>query len=74
MMTEIAFHVSNCNVSMVPFALNHTLIFPTVITNVGDGYNVTTGIFTAPVVGVYLFAAHIVSQPWEKVCKCTIPN
>ena len=31
------------------------LLFDTLVTNVGTGYDVITGKFTAPVTGVYLF-------------------
>ncbi len=37
-----------------------SIIFETVVTNVGSHYDNTTGIFTAPVDGLYLFAASII--------------
>ena len=35
------------------------LIFPQVRYNIGNGYNVTSGIFTAPKTGLYLFSLQI---------------
>ena len=39
-----------------------TLVFPHIITNVGDGYNGTNGVFTAPRDGVYVFFCKITGR------------
>ncbi|XP_061176736.1 uncharacterized protein LOC133185493 isoform X2 [Saccostrea echinata] len=41
-----------------------TLVFPSVITNEGDGYNQHTGIFTAPSDGMYVFFVNV--QGYDK--------
>jgi IMP cyclohydrolase len=50
-----AHHVADVNLDEA----NERIVFDTVITNEGSGYDSSTGIFTAPVGGMYQFTVHI---------------
>ncbi|XP_056318614.1 cerebellin 11 [Danio aesculapii] len=55
---KVAFTVSMSeteSASRGPYTTETKLIFDKVLTNVGDAYNPATGVFTAPVKGVYYF-------------------
>lgn len=44
-----------------------TLVFPEVITNVGNGYNPISGVFTAPTAGEYVFFASIMGDQTQSI-------
>ena len=47
---------------------NEVILFKTMVTKVGNGYDPHTGIFTAEKTGIYLFYANIRTQDGNYVC------
>jgi hypothetical protein len=43
-------------------SLNTTMVFNSVLHNIGNAYNSSTGVFTAPVAGVYLFSVMLLGN------------
>uniref|UniRef100_A0A3Q2Q465 Cerebellin 10 n=1 Tax=Fundulus heteroclitus TaxID=8078 RepID=A0A3Q2Q465_FUNHE len=60
--------------SIGPYATFVGLVFRHVITNVGDAYNSHTGIFTAPVAGVYRFEWYIGVQSKKQTAVALVKN
>lgn len=51
-----------------------TLVFPVVITNLGNGYDPNNGVFTAPTAGTYVFFVNIISYSTKTVSVKIILN
>ncbi len=56
----MAFFARNGGATTVPrtVTVNSVTVFHIIETNVGNAYNATTGLFTAPLGGVYVFHLH----------------
>ena len=50
------------------------MVFPNVITNVGNGYNASDGVFTAPRAGVYVFFVNVQSYGSQTIVVDIVLN
>ncbi|BFZ22336.1 hypothetical protein BsWGS_25375 [Bradybaena similaris] len=57
---QIAFSVSLNDTKCI--GVNEIVNFPKVATNLGNGYNSCSGVFTAPKAGLYVFHVHALSN------------
>lgn len=64
--TEIGFSASVSN-HVKGLAAHQTIVFGSVVSNFGDYYNNTTGVFYVPVPGTYLFYVNILSESGNSI-------
>ncbi|XP_056014500.1 complement C1q tumor necrosis factor-related protein 3-like [Ostrea edulis] len=72
MLKKVAFTASVPSTS--PSWNTGTLVFSVVITNVGNGYNPSNGIFTAPTNGNYVFFVNVQSYGTKIICVDIVLN
>ncbi|CAH8617011.1 unnamed protein product [Dicrocoelium dendriticum] len=64
---QVAFYAAlSKSIETKPVENDCALIFDSVLLNLGNGYNATSGQFTAPVSGVYVFVLVVSAQSYEK--------
>ncbi|CAH8840231.1 unnamed protein product [Trichobilharzia szidati] len=64
---QIAFYAGlSKSIESKPTNKNCQLVFESVMLNLGNGYDNTTGVFTVPVSGVYIFVVVLSAQSYEK--------
>ncbi|XP_061600408.1 complement C1q-like protein 4 isoform X2 [Cololabis saira] len=61
---KVAFSVA-LNGNVGPYNVETILVYPKVMTNVGNAYSTFTGFFTAPVAGVYFFSFNAMDD-WKR--------
>ncbi|XP_070173999.1 complement C1q-like protein 3 isoform X2 [Littorina saxatilis] len=60
----VAFYAGNSNAT-ISRGPHSTVVLDTAFTNVGNGYDTTTGVFTAPVSGLYDLQAMFMQRTWN---------
>ncbi|KAK3583649.1 hypothetical protein CHS0354_021386 [Potamilus streckersoni] len=60
---HVAFHAQVSVPDLVNLGIHQTIVFDKIVTNIGGGYHHSTGIFIAPISGVYVFHVTAMSTP-----------
>nr|KAG5711528.1 hypothetical protein BaRGS_025955 [Batillaria attramentaria] len=71
---KVAFHagMSDFGAKPVSLAMRTPLVFDHVITNEGQGYDASTGVFRAPITGTYLFTASMEAGAGRRYSELSI--
>lgn len=58
----VAFSAEGIDIGNATLLTNQTIVFTNLILNIGDAYDSSTGIFTAPINGLYMFSVQMCAQ------------
>lgn len=61
MLVRVAFTATRTQRQL--FTTETTMVFSNILTNIGGGYNAVTGVFTAPLGGVFVFNCKLTDNP-----------
>ena len=72
--TQVAFSAEISTRLLTGILKRKTVIFNSVITNIGHGYSTSTGTFTAPQSGLYIFNLDIMVRAANRQCLELVKN
>ena len=58
--TQFYAYCSTTKTNVTGNSVTYTVVFDSTVNNVGSGYNTSTGVFTAPITGTYIFTSTII--------------